>query len=177
MKIIFLDIDGVLNNYGLSMPFTRYDGSIAEVCKATSSFEGLLGMDYDKVNLLNYIMDNLEDWDIVVSSSWGYKIDKECRTQRALRHFGFKHLDRIIDSTEKHLSGRGQQILYWVDGAIVYDFITIEDEPFDITGDHESVTEDIRLRFEGRVFQPYCDIGLTKEIAEQVINRCKIKEQ
>lgn len=172
MKIIFLDIDGVLNNYCLTEPFIRFDKSIATITKGTDGFEGLLGMDSEKVQLLNYIMEEIKDWKIVISSSWSYDFEKECRTQRAFKYFGFKYIDKIILKTSKELDGRGNQILQWVDTNNIKNFITIEDEPWDINGNHHSVTTKSRNRFIGRVFQPYCDIGLTKDLSDKIIKFC-----
>lgn len=176
MKIIFLDIDGVLNHCHLETPFKRYDGTIANPVKGTPDLNFHRGMDFDKIEHLNYILDSLPDWKIVISSAWGYHGTDDCTTKDFFIHFGFKHIHKIIGETDKCFYGRGLQILEWVDGNQVEDFITIEDEPFDINGTHDSVTEAIRTRFEGKVYQPYCDIGLTRELAETIIKELKEKK-
>ena len=160
MKIIFLDIDGVLNHY--------YSDKHVYLPK-TEPFRSLMGMDKDKVEMLNQIMDSCPEWEIVISSSWYYTE----RTKAAFIHFGFKYLDRILGDTSHRLDGRGHQILEWVDTHDVLDFITIEDEPWDITGNHKSVTIKSRKRFKGRVFQPDLYIGLTQEMTDKIIIRCK----
>lgn len=123
-NIIFLDIDGVLNNLHLDKPFKRFDGTIAQPVQGTKEFRNHVGLDYDKVEHLNFIMESLPDWNIVISSSWGYDIKKECTTQKFLRHFGFKYIDRILNETGKGF-GRGDQILRFVKENNVYNFVTI----------------------------------------------------
>lgn len=170
MKIVFLDLDGVVNNYGLQKPWTRPDGTIQQPVKGTqTSFNGLIGFDYDKMERLNRCFDN-SDWSIVISSSW-YLTQ---RTLRTLTKFGFRHNHRIVGETRRCFDGRGQQILDFVDNhPRIKDFITIEDELFDITGDHESVTDEIRKRFENRIFSPNPYEGLQDDLVLEIIKRLK----
>jgi len=165
LRVIFLDIDGILNNLCLKNPWTRPDGTIQEPVQGTKTvWRNTIGMDYDKVERLNKILDS-SDWSIIISSSWGFSRD----TIQALICFGFKHTHRIVGGTYNGC-GRGNQIWNTIkDNPSITDFITIDDEPFDIIGEHESVTPEMREFFKDRVFSPNPYVGLTDEIVEKVI--------
>ncbi len=171
MKVIFIDLDGVVNNYGLSDPWTRPDGSIQQPVQGTQNdFGGCMGFDYDKVERLNRVFDD-SDWSIVISSSW-YLTN---RTLGALTKWGFRHCHRIVGETLHRMDGRGAQILYYVEHhPRITDFITIEDEQHDITGTHKSVTPEIRETFlDNRLFKPNPYEGLQDELTEEIIKRIK----
>lgn len=171
MKIVFLDLDGVVNNYGLSNPWTRPDGTIQQPVTGTQNdFGATMGFDYDKIDRLNKVFDDSE-WSIVISSSW-YLTQ---RTRRALISFGFKHCHRIVGETSRRMDGRGAQILHYVKcHPRITDFITIEDEQHDITGTHKTVTTEIRETFlDNRLFKPNPYEGLQDELTEEIIKRIK----
>jgi len=170
MRVVFLDLDGVVNNYHLSKPWTRPDGSIQQPVQGTKNeFGGTTGFDYDKVERLNKCFDN-SDWSIVISSSWYLTT----RTLGALTKYGFRHCHRIVGETVRRKSGRGAQILQFVDcHPRITDFCTIEDECTDITGNHKSVTDEMRKRWEGRFFNPNPYIGLQDELMHEIIDYIK----
>ena len=165
MRVIFLDIDGILNSLTLKKPWTRPDGTIQEPVHGTQTeWRSTIGMDYDKVERLNKILDN-SDWSIIISSSWGFSRD----TIQALICFGFRHTHRIMGGTYGGWA-RGNQIWNTIKAnPRITDFITIEDEPFDILGNHESVTPEMREFFKGRVFSPNPYVGLTDDITNSII--------
>lgn len=171
MKVVYLDLDGVVNQYHLSKPWTRPDGSIQNPSIGTKEeFEGTLGFDYDKVERLNKVFDD-SDWSIVISSSWYLT----SRTLRALIKYGFRHNHRIVGEICRWEHGRGAQILHHVDNHHrITDFITIEDEPYDILGGHESVTEEMRSRFENRVFSPNPYEGLQDDMVLKIKERLNV---
>jgi hypothetical protein len=176
MNAIFLDIDGVLNAYTLASPWTRPDGSIQQASIGTRTewsngtgfdIDGIGGgLDRSMVARLNTIMES-SDWNIIISSSWGYSED----TLNALDYFGFKNRDRVIGGTLRTVEGRGAQILLSVEEFCINDFITIEDEPFDITGICNCVTSEMREIFKDRLFQPNPYVGLTDDMMEIIISR------
>jgi len=167
MNALFLDIDGVLNNYHLKEPFTFPNGYTQQPVKGTQNkWNGLMGMDYDKVSLLNEILESNE-WKVIISSSWYYSDS----TVNALKHFGFKYSDRIIGGTNRKSYGRGKQILDAVEDFKVTDFIILDDELFDITGNSEFVSNNMREIFRDRVFKTNPYIGLTEKTVEKVLNR------
>ena len=118
MKIIFLDIDGVLN------------------CRASKSRCGLfLGIDADKVKRLRQIVD-ATGAKIVLTSTWKigwkkiYKEDQdECANylDRKLKREGLC----IIDKTTDQAWNRGEGIIKWVGSHNVDTFIMLDDEVFD----------------------------------------------
>ena len=146
MKIIFLDIDGVLNTYG-------EDGSLAswEHCKSE-------------------LMHNLEkivketDAYIVISSSWreeGIELLKES---------GFQYVDRIIGVTPHWIQGfyiehRGEQIMGYVRQNGIHQYIVIDDEPFDICGERCNVISKDKV-----VITNHTE-GLTEEKANEAIRK------
>ncbi len=118
MKVIFLDIDGVLN--------CSYSKS--ECC-------GKLGIDNDKVKRLRQIV-TASDARLVLCSTWkdGWeKTDKEQQSEEA------NYLDRklkrerlwIMDKTTDLHTDRGAGILRWIEGKRIESWIVIDDEEFD----------------------------------------------
>jgi len=167
MNALFLDIDGVLNNYHLQKSFTFPNGYIQNPVKGTQNkWNGLMGMDYDKVTLLNKILEN-NDWKVIISSSWYYSVN----TVKALENFGFKYTNRIIGGTDRKSYGRGKQILDAVEYFKVKDFIILDDELFDITGNSEFVSNNMREIFRDRVFETNPYIGLTEKTVSKILKR------
>lgn len=111
MKVVFLDIDGVMNTsetWGLR----EEEGISSECC----------------LNL-NYIIENT-DAHVVISSSWrlGYTLDE-------LKHIlglkGFQYSDRIIDKTpvKRDTYLRGYEIQAWLDEhPEVTSFVILDDD-------------------------------------------------
>ena len=167
MNALFLDIDGVLNNYHLKEPFTFPNGYTQLPVKGTKTkWNSLIGMDYDKVSLLNKIMENNE-WKIIISSSWRYSDN----TIKALKHFGFKYTDRIIGGTNRKSYGRGKQILDAVEFFKILDFIILDDELFDINGDSKFVSDNMREIFRDRIFKTNPYKGLTEKTICHILRR------
>lgn len=107
------------------------------------------------------------NWNIIISSSWYYSED----TLDAMEYFGFKYRDRVIGGTWRTVECRGAQILLSVKEFGVKDFITIEDEPYDITGECDCVTPKMRETFQGRLFQPNPYEGLQDDLMYEIIER------
>lgn len=118
IKIIFLDIDGVLNN----------KHSKSRCC-------GFIGIDNDKVKRLKQIVD-ATGAKIVLCSSWKddwEPVDKECQPaesdylDRKLKREGL----RIIDKTKDLYWNRGEGIVNWINEHGVENFVILDDEAFD----------------------------------------------
>ena len=111
MKVLFLDIDGVLN--------------VQSVTYYSHSWK-VLGHDPIEPHLmtrLEFIMERVPDSVIVVTSSWGMK-----KLIRKLTKARFKYLDRIVDSTPRDVQPRANQIQAWMDENKLGRYIIIEDE-------------------------------------------------
>ena len=118
MKVIFLDIDGVLN------------------CRSTTEYCGLwVGLDGDKLQRLRRIVEATQA-EIVLTSTWKddwYKNEKDKQDQLAnyldekLRTVGLQ----ILDKTEDRWFDRGAGILRWMEERSVEAFVILDDEPFD----------------------------------------------
>ena len=139
MKILFLDIDGVLNHPG-SWHLKDPDN-----------------IDIDKLVLLDKIVDETDCW-IVIHSSWRFsKSTKEIQDLFILR--GFEHSHRIFDSTAM-IDDRPGSIRVWLRECddIVDSFVILDDlglRSFEGFGKHLVSTSG--------------SIGLTERDCEQVI--------
>ena len=118
MKVLFLDVDGVLN----IMSETYYSHSYLT-----------LGSDPIEPHLmmrLEYIMERCPDTKIVISSSWYEK-----QLLQKLTKVRFKYIDRIIGRTPRDVQPRGNQIKSWLSGKDIESYIVLEDEVSDVCGE------------------------------------------
>lgn len=123
MKILFLDIDGVLNYSGFFKGLGEYAGlTRLDQCIAT--------IDPAAVAHLNAIV-GLADAKVVISSSWRYGTPLPT-IRAALQHHGF--LGDIIGQTPKHIPGnrgshRGTEIAAWLaEHPRVSGFVILDDD-------------------------------------------------
>jgi len=116
-KLIFLDVDGVLNIMSNSYrTFMKPYGQHIEP---------------HLVQRLNYLIDKTNA-DVVVSSAWRVHMD-DLETQMVEQ--GFKHWHRVIGATPYGGSNRGDQIKKWLEENEYYGlYCVLEDEPSDICG-------------------------------------------
>ena len=119
MKVIFLDIDGVLNCV-----------ETKEKCKA------YVGIDDKMVSWLKRIVE-ATGAQIVLSSSWKHDwepINKEAQNEfgfyvdRALKKHSLTAIDKTYESNSEH---RGEGIIQWVRTHEVDSFIILDDEWYD----------------------------------------------
>ena len=118
LKVIFLDIDGVLN------------------CQSSkSSCNAMLGIDDDKVRRLKKIIENTNA-KIVLISSWKNDWQNIYKEQQGyMANYLDKKLKRqglaIMDKTEGDSVNRGRGIIDWLDGKKIESFVILDDEDFD----------------------------------------------
>lgn len=114
MKIIFLDIDGVL--------------ATPNSCQKEKSWRSF---DCECVENLNELVEKTNS-DIVISSTWR-RFNELQDLRYHFENYGFRFKDRIIDRTP-FLPGqdRGLEILEWLKDKKVDKFFIIDDDVFDI---------------------------------------------
>lgn len=129
MKIIFLDIDGVLNTH--ESMYRRYFNR--DVC-----LEEEIGLERPMYHELSYYSTRLlsdiikeVDANIVISSTWRYHWEPQ-EMEKIMKYFGFEHDNKVIGSTDI-LSGqpRGIEIQKWLDDNKhlgIENFIIIDDD-------------------------------------------------
>ncbi len=131
MKVIFLDVDGVLNIMGDSYrTFMKPYGQHIEP---------------HLVQRLNYLMKKTETH-IVVSSSWKANMDD---LELQMKDQGFKQWDKVIGRTpfsgelngDRESGYRGNQIKHWLDNTEheIESYVVLEDEPLDVCGEYCNV--------------------------------------
>ncbi len=121
MKIIFLDVDGVLN------------------CQSSVSHCGnYVGIDADKVNRLKLIVD-VTNAKLVLCSTWKSGWERVYKEQQD--EFG-NYLDKklrkehlyVMDKTDDYGKMRGEGILDWLSKHQIENWIILDDEPWDYEG-------------------------------------------
>jgi hypothetical protein len=151
-KILFLDIDGVLNNHKLDL-----------VARSNT-------IDYCCVVFLNQII-HATQCDIVLSSAWRYMIlGKPEDAIKPITKLGFEYLLRthgvtnevkIIDVTtwDEFVPTRGEQITHWLkQNKYEGRYVVVDDEKYDIEDKGHPL-----VQTDGK-------IGLTLTNAETIIN-------
>lgn len=156
-RIIFLDIDGVLNSMEL---FDKIQDGKAE------PFMGI-NVDEENVKQLKYIVDQTEA-EIVLSSSWrhawhekGPMMKAGKSLDRALARYGMK----IISKT-KHLDkgNRSLEVKDWMQGKRIQSFVILDDTDYD--------WEEYGLEKQW-VRTSFMDGGLTLEHAQKAVDILK----
>ena len=131
MKVLCLDIAGVLNMFGESFRSFKRD---------SNPLEDIL------IRRLEYILENVPNLNVVISSSW-----RQDELISSLLKYEFKYISRIIGRTPRIIQGdfneetkryslfrtnRGEQIQAYLDEAkeqfIIDRYLVIDDEIFDI---------------------------------------------
>jgi hypothetical protein len=161
MRLLFLDIDGVLNDH-------------------TKTQSGYCSIQSDKVDHLNYILNQVPDLQIVISSSWRYLMLSNDITINGFEYlllvFGVQARGRIhgctmADGTELGVydpsegnddAWREMGLVWRREGCHEYarhcgvsNFVILDD--LDLESDHLVQTDG--------------SVGLTREIADEVIHR------
>lgn len=138
MKIIFLDVDGVLNGYNLRIHCQLHILKFLFPNKWRTIFD-IFGVHISKLLYL-WIITKRTGAKIVMSSSWRYgflstPIEKMCKDKKKLYRI-MKFLNILpIDITTTESKDRGQQILQWLEehkDLNIESFCVIDDEMFDI---------------------------------------------
>lgn len=161
MKIVFLDVDGVLNHK-----------------KSKTKFLGYIGIDNDKVLLLKEIIDKTNA-KIVLCSSWKINwepIEKEYQDRFA------NYLDQklkeenlyILDKTDDYGENRGEGIYNWLENKCIESWVVLDDEIFDDYEKYGIIEHLIKTEF-----YEANGGGLNKEHVEnaiRILNNCYQEE-
>ena len=138
MKIIFLDIDGVLNGYGKFTGFCCKVFSKLHLLKFVKRYHDLFGVSTHKVKLLSEIVKKTGA-KVVISSSWrgGWYTPYEEKSdrQKELHDKLSKYNITVIGITPRDYSGsRGIEIQEYMEycGYTIDKFVILDDEKFDI---------------------------------------------
>ena len=122
MKIVFLDIDGVLNSEA------HLEVNPPDKTLRMSDDEWWAEMlDPSAIERLNYLLERTEAV-VVVSSSWRWARDNE-QLLRVLRSKGFT--GKIVDSTpQKNEKNRGREIKNWLDSydGVLESYAILDDD-------------------------------------------------
>lgn len=154
MKVIFLDVDGVLN----SEQFVQ--------TSSTGLPFGDNQIDPEAVERLNQIIERTGA-KVVISSSWRH-VWSRGEIVRMLGKRGFRHPDAVVSITPSLLSQRGDEVADWLGnqgerGRIDPEFGGVES--YVILDDSSDFNPDQREHF----VQTDADIGLTDEDARRAI--------
>lgn len=109
-KILFLDFDGVLNNVGFFLsPDFKGAGMLLGVKETFKNH-----MDIHNVRLLNYILKEVPELEIIISSSWGmaYRLPE---IRKGLKYAGLKkeYAKRVIGITPRKMSSYRCNEVVW----------------------------------------------------------------
>lgn len=147
MKVIFLDIDGVMNN-----------------CKLIEQF-GCDAIGDNFVDLLKEIVDKTKA-KIVLSSTWRLFGKSRKLVQVALNSKGMEFIDCTVDGQDfkngikkklSHYVERREEIQEWLDRhPEVEDFVILDDDP--------------DAEIEGHFFQTNFEEGLTSKHVDEVVH-------
>jgi hypothetical protein len=99
-KILFLDFDGVLNSIAYFLTTPKTVDMFLEVKQTFKS-----NLDPHNVKIINYILEQVPELEIIISSSWGavYRLPE---IRKGLKYAGLKKefAKRIIDITPRKMS-------------------------------------------------------------------------
>jgi hypothetical protein len=117
MKIIFLDVDGVLNS-----------------SDSEDHFHCFIGLDYSGIKLLREIVDTTGA-EIVLVSTWKLSWDKDGSRPDSLGAYLDARLAEegltILDKTGGNMNERGHGIIDWLSEHLTESWIVLDDEIFE----------------------------------------------
>lgn len=163
IKIIFIDFDGVLNRFHGENP-----------TKLKSFKGGTIGLDPELIKNFNFLSNNLDkSWQFIISSSWKIYGMGHCIRELIEKGFDLTELQRFKDRTGNGKT-RAEEILNYIDKYnSPVDFIIIDDESFDLIGNHPDLNEEMVNRIIPNFFQTNMKDGLTIENVNEILKMTK----
>lgn len=165
MKIIFLDIDGVLNNYGSAYDLLYGVLDKMHLRRAFMRNYDIFGIRKRNVKLLSKIIKKTGA-KVVLSSSWrgSWYMDYDLKSprQKLLEDMLRKYNIEVIGITPRiscdgHYSHRAHEIVQWLSQheSEVGNFIILDDESFDLQvfKDKELILTSDKVRIFGREYR------------------------
>ena len=154
-KILFLDIDGVLNT----------DSHMKENWAGRQVPDYSIYIQSELVGQLNRVMELVPDLEIVIHSSWGRILDRKTITA-ALKKKGFAYARSIYGLTPKKMSSeKVHELSAWLaDHQSATEWLILDDQDvgFDFLGVRYARSKQLQIR-------PEPETGLTPELADKVI--------
>lgn len=159
MRVIFLDIDGVLNSYQSSHFFHFRRDQDKAFKKWGGTLREFLGQEFDPIAISNLedILREVPRIKIVISSTW--RMGETTKSLKKIFDVSPLIASRIIGKTPRSRSGiRGREIQWWLDHhKAVEDFVIIDDD-----------SDMAHLR--GHLFQTSAKVGLDWHCRTKIIN-------
>lgn len=148
MKIIFLDIDGVLNHGSIASAFRMSMGA-----ESGNVYDGIFMLP-ERIETLNKIVEKIDDVGVVITST--HKLSRTAKSLNTIfKKAGFK--GSVVGVTPTKFGSRDQEIEEYLDEYIgISDFVIVDD--MDMMG---KLTDKL-------VCTP---CGLSDEHVEEVVNR------
>lgn len=113
MRVIFLDMDGVMNSSAFFRGRDDRENSLQEMLGEGKLGFGAAQIDPAAVSILNKIVEDA-DAHVVISSSWRH-IWTHREIAEMLASRGFEHPDRVIDVTPQGFGNRGEEVRAWLE--------------------------------------------------------------
>lgn len=157
--ILFLDIDGVLNCANLAIHSTL---------DPTPNHPDD-DFNPDMIARLNRIMNACPDINIILISDWLNGSPWDTVRDHMVRN-GFLFGNRVIGQISKTFGSRLHQITNWLDDNVANDFIILDDQDPGFPTDVKAF-DNVKAN---HWFQTDKKIGLTDDMANVIIARCKI---
>lgn len=159
LKILFLDVDGVLNSADrrANEPGDILYGRLGSLC----------GIDRTLLGYLKDILREVPDLKIVVSSTW--RLFHMNDLKWAFRKEGIDWWNIVIGKTPRSNVGyRGKEIQAWIKENVEESF------SFAIVDDDADMTP---FQTENCFFKTHWDTGLTEEIRDKIIQHFKVPQE
>ena len=151
LKIIFLDIDGVLN-----CQYSR------------SRCSGVIGIDDKKVKYLHEIIKRTKAR-IVLTSTWKSGWDRNTELQDEFGKYLTRKLKRqgifVYDKTNDNGHDRGLGIINWLSGKNIDSWIVVDDEVFEDYEKYDIMSHLVKTSFydtNGGLTQRHVDMAIEK---------------
>jgi len=159
IKVIMLDFDGVLNSHQTFLMKKGEDPPGASSPREADFNRGVHNLDAYNIWNLNFILKNVPEMKIVISSAWRMSFDMDV-LRDVLAHFGVNR-EVIIDKTPKKMSSvRCEEIGMWLHDfhGVVADYVVIDDRRVFDDGSPRRAKEYNTSPFTGLTYPDACAV-------------------